>query len=331
MFKIALFYETTYAFFIISKILYFCFVSYTVLIYKRMDNNGGVKISGFTIIKNAVINDYPIIEAITSILPIVDEMIVLCGDSEDNTVQLIKDINDPKIKIHHSVWNNNLRLGGAVLADETNKAFALINPNATWAFYIQADEVVHEKYLPTILQACKQYANTNNVNGLLFNYLHFYGTFNYIGDCRRWYNKEVRIIRNDKKITSYKDAQGFRIGQNKINVKSIDAYVYHYGWVKSPVQMIQKQKHVSRYWNEETDGWKNYLQNEDIFTYTDYDSLQLFNQTHPSVMQQRVDTKNWDVKIDITRKQFNLADKFLYYFEKITGKRLFDFKNYKIV
>jgi hypothetical protein len=296
-----------------------------------MDNNGDVKISGFTIIKNAVINDYPIVEAITSILPIVDEMIVLCGDSEDNTIELIQNINNPKIKIYHSVWNTTLRLGGAALADETNKAFALIDPKATWGFYIQADEVVHEKFLPTILQACKQYAHNIKVDGLLFNYLHFYGTFDYIGDSRRWYNKEVRIIRNDKKITSYKDAQGFRIGNNKINVKPIDAYVYHYGWVKSPTQMIQKQKHVSRYWNEETDGWKNYLQTEDIFTYTDYDSLQLFSQTHPSVMQQRVNTKNWDVKIDITHKKFNLADKLLYYFEKITGKRLFDFKNYKIV
>ncbi len=296
-----------------------------------MDTNDHVIISGFTIIKNALINDYPIVEAITSILPIVDEMIVLCGDSEDDTVQLIKDINDPKIKIHHSVWNNNLRLGGAVLADETNKAFELINPNATWAFYIQADEVVHEKYLPTILQACKQYANTNNVDGLLFNYLHFYGTFDYIGDSRRWYNKEVRIIKNNKKITSFKDAQGFRIGQNKINVKPIDAYVYHYGWVKSPAQMTQKQKHVSKYWNEETDGWRNYLKTEDIFTYTDYDSLQLFKETHPNVMQKRVDTKNWDVKIDITKKRFSLIDRLLYYFEKITSIRLFDFKNYKIV
>lgn len=296
-----------------------------------MENKEKPKISGFTIIKNALINDYPIVEAITSILPIVDEMIVLCGDSEDNTVELIQKINNAKIKIHHSVWDTKLRQGGAVLADETNKAFALIDPKATWAFYIQADEVIHEKYLPNIELACKQYENNLHVDGLLFNYLHFYGTFDYVGDSRRWYNKEVRIIKNDKRISSYKDAQGFRVGANKINVKQIDAYVYHYGWVKSPSQMLKKQKHVSKYWNEDTEDWKNYIQTEDVFTYSDYDSLQLFKNTHPKVMQQRVTTKNWDVKIDITQKKFSVVEKLLYYFEKITGKRLFDFKNYNLV
>jgi len=36
-----------------------------------------MKISGFTIIRNAVMNDYPVLEAIQSILPVVDEMVVL--------------------------------------------------------------------------------------------------------------------------------------------------------------------------------------------------------------------------------------------------------------
>ena len=110
-----------------------------------------MKISGFTIIKNAVLNDYPIVEAIQSILPVVDEMVVLIGDCTDDTEGLIKSINSDKIKIHHSVWNPNLRKGGEVLADETNKAFQLIDPASTWAFYIQGDEVVHENYYNNIL------------------------------------------------------------------------------------------------------------------------------------------------------------------------------------
>src|SRR6478609_8763907 len=112
-----------------------------------------MKISGFTIIRNAVSNDYPIVEAITSILPVVDEMIVLVGDSEDATEDLIRNINSNKIKIHHSIWDNSLRKGGEVLAVETDKAFQLIDPESDWAFYIQGDEVVHEKYLPTIKDA----------------------------------------------------------------------------------------------------------------------------------------------------------------------------------
>ena len=35
-----------------------------------------MKISGVIILKNAVLNDYPFLESIQSVLPIVDEMIV---------------------------------------------------------------------------------------------------------------------------------------------------------------------------------------------------------------------------------------------------------------
>lgn len=210
-----------------------------------------MKISGFTIIRNAILNDYPIVEAIRSVLPMVDEMVVLVGKSDDDTEGLIRNIADPKIKIYHSEWDMRLRSGGKVLAVETNKAFQLIDPSSTWAFYIQADEVIHEKYQPAIMEACKKYASDTRVEGLLFQYLHFYGTYDYVGDSRKWYDHEVRIIRNDKKITAYKDAQGFRVGDRKLWVKPIDACVYHYGWVKSPEQMMRKQKNVSQYWHDD--------------------------------------------------------------------------------
>ncbi len=70
-----------------------------------------MKISGFTIIKNAIINDYPIVEAITSILPIIDEVIVLVGDSNDDTKKLVQGINNDKIKIFDSIWDQSLRKG----------------------------------------------------------------------------------------------------------------------------------------------------------------------------------------------------------------------------
>lgn len=288
-----------------------------------------MKISGFTIIKNAVINDYPVVEAITSILPVVDEMVVLIGDSTDATIDLIKNIDNPKIRVHHSIWDSNLRSGGEVLAVETNKAFQLIDPESTWTFYIQADEVVHEKDHATIREACRRYKDDKRVEGLLFKYIHFYGTYDYVGDSRKWYNHEVRIIRNDKKISSYKDAQGFRIGKKKIAVKAIDAFIYHYGWVKSPEQMRTKLKEVSRYWLHNQNEIDHYLQWGDMFNYDDFDSLAKFTGSHPSVMQQRIDSKNWDVKFDLTRKKFSKKDKMLYWLEKLTGIRLFDFKNYK--
>ena len=289
-----------------------------------------MKISGFTIIKNAVLNDYPIVEAIMSILPVVDEMVVLIGDCNDGTEALIASINSSKIKIHHSVWDTNLRSGGTVLAVETNKAFALIDQESTWAFYIQGDEAVHEKYHQNIVNACKQYKDDVRVEGLLFKYLHFYGTYDYVGDSRKWYNHEVRIIRNDKRIQSYKDAQGFRIGETKLLVKEIEAYIYHYGWVKSPKQMMKKQKDVSRFWHDDASLVKNKDQPE-FYNFNEYDSLEKFTDSHPFVMAGRLVKKNWQIELDVTKKKFSIKDKFLYYFEKMTGIRPFDFRNYKIL
>lgn len=289
-----------------------------------------MKISGFTIIKNAIINDYPVVEAITSILPVVDEMVVLIGDCTDDTEALIRSIPSDKIKIHHSVWNPALRKGGAALADETNKAFALIDPEATWAFYIQGDEVVHEKYHAAILEGCNRYKDDKRIEGLLFNYLHFYGTYDYVGDSRTWYDHEVRIIRNDKRITAYRDAQGFRIGKTKLIVKKIDAFIYHYGWVKTPAQMKKKQKEVSQYWHPDQE-LQPFLQAEDYFDYNDFDSLAKFTDTHPKVMAKRIADKNWKLDLDISRKKFSFKDRLLYLFEKSTGIRPFDFKNYKLI
>ena len=289
-----------------------------------------MKIAGFTIIKNAVVNDFPIVEAIRSILPVVDELIVLIGDSTDETIALIESIVDQKIKIHHSVWNKNLRKGGAVLADETNKAFGLITEEYTWAFYIQGDEVIHEKYHPAIRAACEQYAFDTEVQGLLFRYKHFYGTYDYVGDSRKWYAHEIRIIRNNKMISAYRDAQGFRIGKTKLPVALVDATVYHYGWVKSPEQMRKKQKESSVYWHDDV-AMEKIKSSPDYYDFTGFDSLEKFTGTHPNVMLDRIERKNWVIDLDVSKKKFSLKNKVLYYFEKLTGIRPFDFKNYKII
>ncbi len=289
-----------------------------------------MKIAGFTIIKNAVVNDFPILEAIRSILPVVDELIVLIGDSTDETIALIESIGDPKIKIHHSVWNKNLRKGGAVLADETNKAFGLITEEYTWAFYIQGDEVIHEKYHPAIRAACEQYAFDTEVQGLLFRYKHFYGTYDYVGDSRKWYAHEIRIIRNNKMISAYRDAQGFRIGKTKLPVALVDATVYHYGWVKSPEQMRKKQKESSVYWHDDV-AMEKIKSSPDYYDFTGFDSLEKFTGIHPNVMLDRIERKNWVIDLDVSKKKFSLKNKVLYYFEKLTGIRPFDFKNYKII
>ena len=288
-----------------------------------------MKIAGFTIARNVVKNDYPIVEAIQSILPMVDAMIVLAGDSEDNTNEVLESIENPKMQIFHSVWDKSVVQGGSVYAVETNKAFQLIDDSYDWAFYIQADEVVHEQYHNTIRDACKKYKDDKRVEGLLFKYLHFYGTYDYVGDSRRWYQYEIRIIRNDKSISSYKDAQGFRKEGRKLKVKIIDAYIYHYGWVKSPKTMQEKRKEVTKYYHG--NAGEEQLSMADVFNFNEFDSIQRFEGSHPAIMQKRIQARNWQLDFDTTKKNLSLKNSVLYWIEKKTGKRLFSFKNYEIL
>lgn len=287
-------------------------------------------ISGFTFIRNAVKFDYPVVESITSILDLCDEIIVLVGNSEDSTKRLIQEINSDKIKIFDSVWNDSLREGGKVLADETDKSFSAISEKAHWAFYLQADELIHEKYIPAIREAMLKYENDKRVEGLLFNYLHFYGSYNYVGDSRKWYRKEIRVVRNDKNIHSWKDAQGFRKGGQKLHVKPVDAFIYHYGWVKQPEQQQAKQKGFHKLWHG--DKWiKKNVSSENTFDYSKIDSLKKFNGTHPITMRKRIEAKNWNFDFDPMKKRFSLKGLFLFVMERFTGWRIGEYKNYKVI
>jgi glycosyltransferase involved in cell wall biosynthesis len=187
-----------------------------------------MKIAGFTFIRNAVQNDYPIVEAITSILPICDEFVVAVGNSTDGTLELIQSIPSDKIRIIETVWDESAREGGRVFALETDKAYQAISSDTDWAFYIQGDECVHEDDLPKIVAAMHTHADNPAVEGLLFHYKHFYGSYDYVAVSRRWYRREIRVVKFDPAVHSYKDAQGFRKAGKKIHAKLIDASIYHY-------------------------------------------------------------------------------------------------------
>lgn len=291
-----------------------------------------MKISGLIIVRNAVLNDYPVVEAISSVLPMVDEMVVSIDVGDDNSEELIRSMNNPKIKIFYSTWDMSLRDGGKLYGVETNKAKEHVSPDSDWIFYIQADEIIHEKYQQVIIETAKKYCNNPKVQGLLFRYLHFYATYDYVGASRKWYNYEVRLIKNDKAIQSYKDAQGFRVGETKLRVVPVDAEVYHYGWVKSPEQMKRKMKNVFAYYNTNDNWVDTFMKSEDFFNFQDeYDSVARFTGTHPAVMKERIENKNWDIQLDVTRKRFSLKDRILFFIEQKTGKRLFEFRNYRII
>lgn len=289
-----------------------------------------MQISGFTIIRNAIKFDYPALEAIQSVLPLCDEMIVSVGDSEDKTLELIQSINSPKIKIIRSKWDDTLRQGGRVLAIETDKAFQAVSEKSNWAFYIQADEVLHEKYIPMVKEAMNKWKDDKRVDGLLFDYKHFYGSYDHIGDSRRWYRKEIRVIRNDKTISSWMDAISFRRNKKKLNVKSVDACIYHYGWVKPPVAQQEKQKSFHKMWHD--DEWvKKNIPAQNEFDYSNIDSLSKFSETHPSVMHTRIKNKNWQFSYDPSLKKLSLKNKLSQMIERIFGWRIGEYKNYKVI
>src|SRR5260221_6989085 len=169
-----------------------------------------MKISGFTIVRNAVKFDYPVVEAITSILPLCDEIVVAVGQSEDTTLDLVRSINSPKIRIIETVWEEGQRAGGRTFALETDKALRAIAPDADWGFYIQADEVVHEKYHAKIREAMLKYKDDAHVEGLLFNYRHFYGSYGYIWGAGGWDLRGIRGGRNRKENFFFKNGQGIK-------------------------------------------------------------------------------------------------------------------------
>jgi hypothetical protein len=289
-----------------------------------------VKVIGFTFVRNAIKYDYPVVESITSILPLCDEFIVSVGLSEDTTLELIKSIPSEKIRIVESIWDDNLRTGGQVLALETDKAFLHIPPGADWAFYLQADEVVHEKYLPVIREAMERYRHQPEVEGLLFDYTHFYGTYRYTGDSRNWYRREIRVLRNDTRIRSYRDAQGFRKEGRKLRVKLINAMIYHYGWVKNPFHQKAKEKTFYKLWHPDNPSLEAAPPDE-LYDYQNIDRLALFNESHPMVMQERIARMDWEFSFEPGKRKTSFKNRLLHWIEKRTGRRLFEYRNYQIL
>jgi hypothetical protein len=289
-----------------------------------------MKVCGFTIVRNAIKFGYPVVESIKSILPLCNRMVVAIGKSEDDTLSLIKSIDSEKIVIVETVWDNSIQDGGRVLAVETNKALDAISDDFDWCFYIQADEVVHEKFHTIIQSGMEKWVDQTDVEGLLFNYLHFWGTFDYVGIGREWYRREIRVIRNDKRIRSYRDAQGFRIDNRKLNVKQLEASIYHYGWVRPPEIVKSKMRNFNTlYFSGEKLEEK--LDKLADFDYSAINAVRKFNDTHPEVMEDLVNRLNWHVEIDERKIKFSFKDSLLFWFEKISGYRLFEYKNYKII
>ncbi len=290
-----------------------------------------MKISGFTFIRNGITFGYPFIPAITSMMPICDEVVVVVGKSDDATREAVAAIDSPKIRIVDTVWDDTKRTGGQVLAEQTN--IALDHITGDWGFYLQGDEVIHERYLPGIRAAMEASLLDTTIDGLLFNYLHFYGSYDYVATSRNWYRKEIRVVRNDPAIRSWGDAQGFRKLRNgqmvKLTVQPIDAYIYHYGWVRPPTVMQEKLRSFHKLWHDDT--WvETHVQKEAAFEYSDIQSVKRFEGSHPAVMQPFVEAKNWEYQPPASAPHRSIKHVISDAIERMSGYRIGEYKNYSI-
>ena len=239
-----------------------------------------MKISAFTFIRNGTIFGFPYSESIRSVLPIVDEFVVNVGDSDDDTLEKIREIDDPKIRIIQSKWNDKMKVGGYVYGQQ--KMIAQFNCTGDWAFYIEGDEIVHEDDLEKIVDACRAYKDDERVEALTFDYCHFYGNANSYLDSPAWYRRAARIIKTS--VRSYApDGLYWHVLTSKSKVSRYPksahtgASIYHYGWVRSEEEMNLKSGNVQKYWN------KNHRRID--YREIDQQIIREFGGSHPEIIQ----------------------------------------------
>jgi hypothetical protein len=248
-------------------------------------------VSGFSIVRNAVHLGYPVRESLRSLAALVDELVVAVGRSEDGTLELIRSLEVPGLRIVETVWDETLRRGGRVLAQQTN--LALAECRHPWAFYLQADEVLHERDAEIIRGSLERWDRRSDVDGLAFRFLHFEGTYAYVNYLR--YRTQVRLIRNNGTIESVGDAAGFaRRDGRRLRTRSSGATVYHYGWARAPELMKRKTLTFERLWFDDA-AVKARWDGVPAESLSDVDIAFRFRGTHPAVMRERIAGADWQV------------------------------------
>lgn len=316
-----------------------------------------MKISGFTFVKNATKLYIPVKESISSILPLVDEFWIALGkgDEEDHTRTEIESLQSDKIRIINTEWDTPSFPKNTVFAHQTD--IAKEKCTGDWLFYLQCDEVVHEKYLETIRKDCEKYLDDQEVEGILFHYKHFWGDYEHYHVGHNWYPKEIRIIRNKPEIHSWRDAQSFRKfkefnysfedywkkeDSEKLKVALSEAYIYHYGWVRPPEMMTIKDKSNSTSYHG---AEKSQVLLKDMPKYFDYGPLQklpVFKEGHPKVMKEWIQKFDWKHQLQysgsvnknrLQHKHEKVKYRILTFLEQkiLNGRQIGGFKNYKII
>jgi hypothetical protein len=295
-----------------------------------------MKISGFSYACNADSLYYPVRESILSVLPICDEFIIAIGRGKpgDRTRDLVASINDPRITIIDTEWTiGEGQPAEHVFRQQAN--LALSKCSGDWCIHLQCDEVLHEKDLDHIKQRCAELVDDREVEGMLLYWKHFWGDYDHYLVSHRWFQKEVRIIRNGAGIESYEDSQSFRRNGEKIRVVQLDAELFHYSYVRPPNIMRKKQVEAHAIYR----GRKAADAIAEAGLPYDYGSLEKlprFTGTHPAVMKEWIAKMNWRDQLQYSGKsrELHTHDKFKYRFVTfieqtfLGGRQIGGYRNY---
>ena len=292
-----------------------------------------VKISGVTFVKDVICLGYPFIESIKSIAPLCDEVVINVGfddpelEKDDGTWQkLQKEFPQDKFVLIKSFWNPEMVADGLILSQQMN--IALEHCRGEYCHYIQADEAVHEEDFPTIRKGIQQMEKNPSIDGLVYNFIHFYADPYIVKHTRNTYRKEIRLIRNHCNILSWKDAQGFRFDNHtKLYGVEIPARIFHYGWSRREAVMDKKNKAFAKLYHGKE-------HREEDFSYRHIWGLSPFRGTHPACMgewirQNRNERNILSLPLAFEWKNIGLA--LSDWIERYSNYRIGEYKNYKLL
>ena len=294
-----------------------------------------MRIEGFTYVRNGLKMGYPFLPSINSVLPVVDQLFVVVGDSEDGTREAIENLKNDKIVIVDSIWEEEKRVNGEIFKDQAN--LGLQRVTGEWAIHIQADEVLSEADGEKLLNYIHKADDREEVDGLLFPFYHFWGDYQHIRSTRRTHAFEIRAFKNKRNVQSYRDSQGFRIfnpespdnNGTKLKVLKTDIPIFHYAYTRDPKLMNKKSNYFHRFWHS-NDWLKNNTKEAD-FDYNEVDRLEAYEGSHPIYMEDVIKQKDWEFNYDPSKSNMKFKDRILNGFERQFNHRLFEYKNYKLV
>lgn len=302
-----------------------------------------LRLTGFTLVRNGVQFEYPFEESLRSLAKVCEAIVVNVGIGDDETLarvtKLANELGRDRFDIFESRWpldDPEKKKSGLILSEQTN--LALDRCKTDWAVYLQADEVLHEDDAVKIWASVEEAGTRSEVEGLLFDYRHFYGSYDVIQHTRSAYRREVRAVKRSSGARSVGDAQSFRKANGeKLNVLHSGARIFHYGWVRTPEKMREKTFFMDQLYHGDptaADKTAGRPHSGDNYRYKKIIGLRPFNETHPAVMQERIRAKNWKWDLSASELIWSIKDLkkiVLDAIERLTGIRFFEYRSYRLL